>query len=223
MNAVVAAVAGAAGVLAGAPVAAVIYALPSSGPLEVPPRAWIGGSAPWRAILTTAVLTGTTAALVCGELTLSPALPAFWMFAILGVGLAGSDLRRHRLPYALTGTLYLACTIGFVAEAFRSGNIGPLARASVTAAVVTTGLLVLALALPGQLGLGDVLLAGAISFSLGWLSWRTMTAGVGLGFLVHALVAGSMALRGRSRASQLLPLGPSLLIGWAVAVVTVRS
>lgn len=222
MNAVVAAVAGAAGVLTGAPVASVIYALPSSGPVAVPPRAWMGGSAPRRAILATTVLTGTTAALVCGELILNPALPAFWMFAVLGVGLAGTDLRRHRLPYALTGTLYLACTIGFVAEACRSGNIGPLARASVAAVLVTTGLLVLALTLPGQLGLGDVVLAGAISLSLGWLSWRTMTAGVVLGLLVHAFVAASIALRGRSTASQLLPLGPSLLIGWTAAVVTVR-
>jgi leader peptidase (prepilin peptidase)/N-methyltransferase len=222
MNAAVAAVAGAAGVLAGAPIAAIIYALPASGPVAVPPRAWIGGSAPWRAILTTALLTGTTAALVCGVLTLSPALPAFWMFAILGVGLAGTDMRRHRLPNALTGTLYLACTIGFIAEAFRSGNIGPLARASVTAALVTIALLVLALALPGQLGLGDVVLAGAISFSLGWLSWRTMATGMVLGFFVSALVSGSVTLRGRSTASRALPLGPSLLIGWMAALVTVR-
>src|SRR4051794_38034826 len=100
MNAVVATVAGGAGALAGLPVAAIVYALPVSGPVSVSPRCWTGGTAPRRAIVHTAALTGTTAALVCGALPVNFALPGFWIFAVLGMGLAGTDLRRNRLPYA---------------------------------------------------------------------------------------------------------------------------
>jgi len=217
MNAVAAAVAGGAGILVGPPVAAIVYALPASGPFSVPPRCWTGRPAPRRAIVLTSVLTSTTAALGCSSLPLSLAQPAFWMFAVLGVALAGMDLRRKRLPYALTATLYLACTAGFIAEAFRSDDFGPLARASVTAVFVTAGMLAFALALPGQLGLGDVLFAGAVTFSLGWLSWQAAIVGLLAGLLIQGVVVLAAKVHRRDRA--LLPLGPALVIGWFLTVV----
>jgi leader peptidase (prepilin peptidase)/N-methyltransferase len=154
---------------------------------------------------------------VCGALPVNFGLPGFWIFAVLGMGLAGTDLRRNRLPYALTVTLFFACAAAFIAEATRTGDFGPLARAAVVGALATAGLLALALALPGQIGLGDVTFAGAITFSLGWLSWQAATGGLLVGLLVQGVVVLAVKALARNRAT--LPLGPALITGWLLAVV----
>lgn len=205
------------GALAGIPIAAIAYAAPAHGSLRVPQGWWRGAPAHPAAVAAVSLLTGAVAALVAHRLPLSPALPAYWIFAVLGVGLAVIDVRRRRLPYPLTGTSVAASLVCFVLAATTSGNPDPLLRAVAAGTATTTALLIMALALPGQLGLGDVTLAGAITLNLGWLSWHAATLGILGGLLLQCVVG--LVVRVRVRSNHAVPMGPALLAGWLFGVV----
>ncbi len=210
-----------AGALAGVPIAAIAYSVPAQGRIRVSHRWWRGEPARPAAVTTVSLLTATTAGLVTGYLPPSPALPAFWLFAVLGVGLAITDLRRHRLPHAMTGTLWIACMAGVATESLVARQARPLIEAALVGAAVTMLALVIGLALPGQLGLGDVSLFGVIALSLGWLGLDTAVVGLLVGISVQSAAAFANVLRTRTMRHH-MPLGPALLTGWLVAIVLER-
>ncbi|GGQ42999.1 prepilin peptidase [Couchioplanes azureus] len=216
MNALAASGIAVAGALAGVPIAAIAYSAPERGSVRVPERWWRGAPARPTTVAVVSALTGAAAGLVAVCLPLSLTLPAFWTFAVLGVGLAITDLRRHRLPYALTGTLAAACTICFTLPVVMGGSSVPVLRALTAGSVTVVALLILALSLPGQLGLGDVALAGVVALSLGWLSWQAAAAGVLGAFLIQPAVVLVSKLRGAGRVT---PMGPAFLVAWLGSVV----
>lgn len=206
---------GIAGMLAGVPLAAVAYAAPDAGPLRWPARWWIGCPGTPAQVAATAGSAAVATAIVGAVLPLRLGSIAFWIVAAVGVGLAIIDVRCRRLPHRMTGGMWAACAVCFVGEAVATGELGPLVRASVVAAFVLMLMLTVALALPGQLGLGDVVLSGAFAFSLGWLSAQVAVAGLLAGLVAQSVVAMVVRLRLTSDA---LPMGPSLLIGWLSAL-----
>ena len=142
-----------------------------------------------------------------------------WFPGLLGVGLAIVDVLRRRLPFVITGAMYVISALAIVAVAVISGDPAPVIRA-VVAAIAAVGLfLALALALPGQLGLGDVVMIGWIALTLGWLGGDRLGTGLLAGLLLQAAAAVTlMALRHR-RMEGGLPMGPALMVGWLVGVV----
>lgn len=205
-----------AGAVVAVPIAAIAYSAPAHGSVRLPERWWRGAPARPTAIATLAALTGAAALLVTSCLPPSPALPAFWLFAVLGLGLAVIDIRRRRLPHLLTGTMVAACLVCFVVAAAVSGNADPLLRAVATWLATTAALLIIALALPGQLGLGDVALAGAVTLNLGWLSWQAAVFGVLCGLLLQG-IAG--IIRAQAHSNDPIPMGPALVAGWLAGVL----
>ncbi|MGC9671407.1 prepilin peptidase [Planosporangium sp. 12N6] len=161
------------------------------------------------------------AGLIGGLLPLSPALPAFWIFAVLGVGLAIIDVRQRRLPHALTGTLWATSVLCFATTATLTGNVSPLLRALIAGLVASTALLIVALALPGQLGLGDVTLAGAITLNLGWLSWQATATGFLGGLVIQGFVG--LAAKVRTRSNNAVPMGPALVAGWLAGLLLLQA
>ncbi|MDM4721369.1 prepilin peptidase [Micromonospora sp. WMMA1363] len=200
-----------AGALAGIPIAAISYAAPAHGRLQVPAGWWRGAPARPAAVLAVSLMAGAAAWLVVWRLP-TTIMPAFWAFAVVGVGLAVIDVRRRRLPYALTGTLATVCVICFLVAAAINGNYAALLRAVVAGSATTAALLLIALALPGQLGLGDVALAGAITLSLGWLSWQAAAVGILCGLMIQGFLG--VVAKARTRIDSALPMGPALLAGW---------
>ncbi|WP_236718300.1 prepilin peptidase [Actinoplanes sp. TFC3] len=162
-------------------------------------------------------LTGTVTGLITTCLPRSPGLPAFWVFAVLGVGLAVIDIRRHRLPHLLTASMVAACLVSFVVAAGISGNIHPLLRAVAVGMVFASVLFIVALLLPGQLGLGDVALTGAVALNLGWLGWQDAIVGVLCGLLVQGITGLAATIRAHS--NDPTPMGPALVAGWFVSVL----
>ena len=213
-----------AGTLAEIPIIAVAYAVPAHGGIRVPQRWWRGAPAPPMAVIAAALLAGAVAGVVAGRLPLSPALPAFWLFAVVGVGLAVIDVRRRRLPHAMTGTLWAICGLGLVGESFASGHIHSLVTGAAAGASVVVLALLIAFALPGQLGLGDVSLSGVIALSLGGLCLSTAALGLVTGIALQACIAVTSKFRSRDLLSRShLPFGPALLMGWLVALAASAS
>jgi leader peptidase (prepilin peptidase)/N-methyltransferase len=206
-----------AGAVAAVPITAIAYSAPAHGSVRLPERWWRGAPARPAVVATVSTLTGVAAGLVTSRIPPSLALPAFWLFAVLGVGLAVIDIRRRRLPHLLTGTMVATCLVCFVVAAAISGNAHPLLRAVAAGMATTAALLIIALALPGQLGLGDVALAGAVTLNLGWLGWHAAVLGVLCGLLLQG--AAGLVVRVRAHSNDPIPMGPALVAGWLAGVL----
>ena len=170
-----------------------------------------------RVTLTGAVVSGAVSVVLGTVLGSSLVMPAYWLCGLLGVALAIVDVRTRRLPYAMTGVMYASCAVTFGLSAAGSGAVSPLVRVVLAAALASAGFLVLALAFPGQLGLGDVVLVGWVAFSLGWFGWRMAVVGLLAGLIIQAAVGILVLVRAGPRRP--LPMGPALLIGWLVGVL----
>ncbi|WP_285687878.1 prepilin peptidase [Actinoplanes sp. NBRC 103695] len=216
MNGLTAIGLGLAGALAGVPVAALAYSASGAGPVRMPQRWWAGGPARPARVMATAGATGAAGAIIGAAVPPTFALPAFWVFAVLGVGLAIIDARCRRLPHRLTGALWASSGLCFVVVAATGGGAQPVIRAAGAGFATAAVLLLVALALPGQLGLGDVMFAGAVTFTLGWLSWQAAVIGILAGLLTQGVVVLAVKVFGRDQAAS--PMGPALLTGWLLAI-----
>lgn len=144
---------------------------------------------------------------------------AFGFLGVLGVALAAIDLAIHRLPHRLTLAAFpvLIGLLGVAAVADES--VTALGRALLGGVVLASGYYVLAAVRPGDLGGGDIVLAGLLGTALGWLGWPFLIAGTALSFLLFAVVAlVLLAARRVGRRSQ-LAFGPFMLTGALLAVV----
>ncbi|MFI7213064.1 prepilin peptidase [Micromonospora maritima] len=171
-----------------------------------------------------AVLTGT-GAVVFGGLAVAhgagPALPALLLVAGVGLLLVVTDLTVLRLPDPLVGALALGGGTGLAGAALATGEPGRLTAAGAGAALSLAGYLLLAL-LPGaRLGFGDVKLAAALGFPLGWLGWPTLRLGLLLPHVLAGVTLLVLLAAGRIRRDTPLPFGPAILAGaWLAVLLT---
>lgn len=169
--------------------------------------------------LALALSTAAVLALLCGRLGLRPELPAFAFLGVLGVALAAIDLAVERLPDRLTLPAYPALGALLVVAAAVGGDGGALLRALLGGLAMGGGYLLLALLRPGQLGEGDVKLAGLAGIALGWLGWPAVLAGATLGFLLFAVVVLVLMLARRITRTSSICFGPFLLGGVLLAIL----
>jgi leader peptidase (prepilin peptidase) / N-methyltransferase len=161
----------------------------------------------------TALLFGTLAwRLGSGfELLLYSALAAF------SVPLSIVDSLERRLPNKLLVAVFLVLALLACGYSVLHWDVSSLARGVAGAVTTFAFYLVLALALPGGLGSGDVKLGGVLGLALGWTGWTAVIGGMFFGWLLAAL--GVLALRATGRASKesMLPMCPFLVLGSLVA------
>jgi leader peptidase (prepilin peptidase)/N-methyltransferase len=175
--------------------------------------AWLG--APLAAEFCTAAVLALLAVRFGGQ----PVTGAFAFLGIAGVALAQIDSVAQRLPDALTLPAYPGLLAQLAMAAIPAGQWTALVRAAECGLVTGAAFLVIALVSGGQLGGGDVKLAGLIGIALGWLGWAAAAGGAFLGFLLAA--AASLALlvvRKASRRSA-IGFGPYLLSGALIAAL----
>ena len=117
------------------------------------------------------VVTALVLALLCARFAGSAAVLAFGFLGVLSVALSGIDIAVNRLPDKLTLPAYpvLILLLGIAAAAGHSG--AALLRALLAGVALTCAYFLLAVVRPGQLGAGDVKLAGLTGLALGWLGW----------------------------------------------------
>jgi leader peptidase (prepilin peptidase)/N-methyltransferase len=141
------------------------------------------------------------------------ALPAFVVLGLFGTPLAVVDVECRRLPDRLLGPAALTGGVLLAWAAVLTSDAGSLLRAALAAGVTFVGFFLAALAVPGELGFGDVKLAAVLGGHLGWLGWGPLIVGVFAGFAVGTVVACVLILVGRASWRSSLPFGPALIVG----------
>jgi leader peptidase (prepilin peptidase)/N-methyltransferase len=166
------------------------------------------------------LVTAAVLALLLWRFAGRPEVAAFALIGALGVALAAVDIAVQRLPNRLTLPLYPGLIALFGLAAVIDGQPAALVRALIGGVVLGGGYLVLAALSRGQLGGGDVKLAGAIGIMLGWLGWPTLLAGASLGFVLMAIVSLVLLLARRVTLRHAVSFGPFMLAGALLAALT---
>jgi leader peptidase (prepilin peptidase)/N-methyltransferase len=171
------------------------------------------------ALLATLVTIATVVAMAA-RIGLSPQAPAFCALAAAGVPLAFIDAREARLPNLVTLPAYPACLALLGAAApFVAGGAARFTHALIGMAAAVAFFLILLLASPAGIGLGDVKLAGPLGAYLGWLGATAFLAGLLAGFLLAAAAGLGLVLAGKATRRSQLPLGPFLIAGTLAVVL----
>lgn len=163
--------------------------------------------------------TSAVLALVFGRFGGQPDVVAFGFLGVLGVALAAIDIAVQRLPDRLTLPAY-PVLITLLAGAAVVGHDGAaLVRALLAGLALAGAYLLLAILRPGQLGGGDIKLAGIAGVALGWLGWPILIAGAVLGFVLSALASLALLAARRVTLKSAICFGPFLLGGALLAML----
>lgn len=152
-------------------------------------------------------------ALVLGRFSGQPDVAAFGFFAVLGVALAAIDIAVQRLPDPLTLPAYPILITLLAGAAIAGHDFAALLRALLGGLALAGAYLLLALVRPGQLGGGDIKLAGLAGLAMGWLGWHVLIGGAALGFLLSAIASLALLAARRVTLHSSISFGPFLLGG----------
>ncbi|MBO1753855.1 A24 family peptidase [Allobranchiibius sp. CTAmp26] len=141
---------------------------------------------------------------------------AYAVLIAVSLPLAAIDLDVHRLPDRLTLPAIPAVAVLLALE----WDGGRMLRALVCAVLAGGVFLLLALAVPGGLGLGDVKLAALLGLPLGWWGYPVLIQGLAGGFVIGGIVSLVLVLARRATRHTHVALGPSLLVGALGALLT---
>jgi leader peptidase (prepilin peptidase) / N-methyltransferase len=158
-------------------------------------------------------------ALVLGRFGGQPDVVAFGFFGVLGVALATIDIAVKRLPDRLTLPAYPIVIALLTIAAIAGDDFAALLRALLGGLVLAGVYLVLALPRPGQIGGGDIKLAGVAGLVLGWLGWPILIAGAALGFVLSAVVSVALLVARRVTLKSAISFGPFLFGGALLAML----
>jgi leader peptidase (prepilin peptidase) / N-methyltransferase len=174
---------------------------------------WLG--APLAIELTTAALVAVLLARFGGQ----PAAAAFGYLGVIGVALSQIDGAVQRLPDRLTLPAYPALILLLAVAAAAGHNWPAFGRALLGGLALGAGYLLLAILSRGQVGGGDIKLAGLAGLVLGWLSWHTLLAGAFAGFLLAGLASAALLVARRISRRSKVSFGPYLLGGAFLALI----
>ena len=174
---------------------------------------WIG------AAMAIELASAAVLALLLARIGFQPAAAAFAYLGVLGVALTQIDVAVQRLPDRLTLPAYPALIILLGLAAVPGGTWGAFVRALLGGLALGAAYLLLGLLSSGQLGGGDIKLAGLIGLVLGWLGWRTLIAGASLGFVMAAAVSLAMLAGRRISRHSMISFGPFMLSGALLVVL----
>ena len=149
--------------------------------------------------------------------SLAFAIPGALFLAVM-LAIALIDARHRIVPNRIVYPCLVALVPSVIAGDISGAGLDAL-EAFIGLGIYAVPLLLVALAVPGGMGMGDVKLAALIGLALGGLGLSYVAVAAGLGILgggVGALVAVIFLRRGRR---QQMPFGPYLAAGAAVALL----
>jgi leader peptidase (prepilin peptidase)/N-methyltransferase len=156
------------------------------------------------------VLEADGAAAVVGELLVTV---AFLYLAAISIALAAIDLELRRLPNRIVLPAYAVAAVLLTPGALLTGHVAALGPAAVGGVLSFAFYLVLALAKPGGMGMGDVKLSGVLGMFLGYLGVAPLVVGVFAAFLLGGIAGIVLLLTRRGTRRTAIPFGPWMLAG----------
>lgn len=173
------------------------------------------GIALWRLTPLTADLeSGSALALTAGILE----LVAFLYLGAISVALLLIDLDTRRLPNVIVVPGYVVGTVLLGVAALLRWDFTALVSALVGAAVLFAFYFILAVAVPGGMGFGDVKLSGVLGLFLAWIGWGALIVGVFSAFLLGGVFSIILMIARRAGRRTAVPFGPWMLVGCWVGV-----
>lgn len=146
-------------------------------------------------------------------------LPGMLLFTwtLLVLGVIDAETRRipNRLTYPLTPLLVVLLGAGALIEGDAAGAL----RVLLGGVAAGGALLLLALATPRGMGMGDVKLAAFIGAGLGALGWAEVVVGVFGGFLIGGVAGIALVATKVRRRSDQIPFGPYLAAGAFISLL----
>lgn len=158
-------------------------------------------------------------ALVLGSFAGRWEAAAFGFLGLLGVALAAIDIAVRRLPHRLTMPAYPMVLILLGGAAVAGGEPAALWRALLGGAALAASYYLLALLRPGDMGGGDIALAGLLGVALGWLGWPILAMGAFLAFALFGIVTVGLLVARRITLRSHLAFGPFMLGGALLAAI----
>jgi len=136
-------------------------------------------------------------------------VPAYAALVAISLPLGAIDIDVHRLPdnLMLPAIAIIAAMLALEWDADR------MVRALTCAALAGAAFLLLALVVPGGMGLGDVKLAVLLGLPLGWWGYLAAVQGFAFGFVIGGMVSVMLICTRRATRQTHIPLGPALLAG----------
>ncbi len=168
------------------------------------------------------LMAAAVAGLLLARFGPAPASAAFAYLGVLAVALTQIDIAVQRLPDRLTLTAYPALIVVLALSAVTGTGSPTFVRALLAGLGLAACYLVLAVLSGGQLGGGDVKLAGLIGLVLGWLGWGTLLAGAAAGFVLAAMAGLALLAARRAARRTMLSFGPYMLWGALLAMLASR-
>ncbi len=157
------------------------------------------------------------------QLGLVSALPAYFTFASVGIALTAIDLDCHRLPNVLVLPSYPVLVALLALSSAVDGDWVSLGRAGLGAAAMLTFYLVLVLAYPAGMGMGDLKLAGVLGLVLGYVSVAAVLVGAAAGFVLGAVVGVALMAAGVAGRKTAVPFGPFMIAGAILSIFAADS
>lgn len=138
---------------------------------------------------------------------------AFLYLMAISVALTMIDLDTHRLPNAIVLPAYPVMLVLLTSASALSGDWGALLRAVSGMVALAAAYLLLAVAVPGGMGFGDVKLAGVIGLALAYLGWGPLAVGSFGAFLLGGTFAIVLVVTRRAGRRSGIPFGPWMVGG----------
>jgi leader peptidase (prepilin peptidase)/N-methyltransferase len=183
--------------------------------VAAPPRSTLARVA---AIASLAALADVALALRLGW---TPALPAYLFLGVICAVVSVTDVSSRRIPNRVVLPAYAIGGCLLAAASASDDEWSALLRAALGMAVLGGFYLLLALAFSGQMGFGDVKLAGLLGLFLGFLGWPAVTTGALLASLLSALGAACRHGLGGGSGRATIAFGSYLCLGTLLAVLLV--
>ena len=150
---------------------------------------------------------------------LTAALPAYLFAGVAGGLIALVDASERRIPNAVILPSYPIALSRLVIASALERKWFALVRGGVGMLLLATFYLVLAILRSGELGFGDVKLAGWSGLIVGWLGWSVLIVGAFACSVLGTLGAVALLAARRDAACTSFPFGPFLLTGALVAIL----
>jgi leader peptidase (prepilin peptidase)/N-methyltransferase len=167
------------------------------------------------------VLANAAAGTVVAAAADGTGLVAYLAFVTFGTALGVVDVLEQRLPGRLIAAGWTVVAILLLAAALLDDGWPDLIRALAASAVLGGGHLLLALAVPGGLGAGDVKMMLLVGLPLGYVGWPTVVLATLAGWTAAAIAMLLLGLRRHVRQST-IPMGP-FMFGGAVLVLGLEA